>query len=345
MSSANQRAALGALDRVRPLVDGLHRNRSDAELAADLGAAWDAMEVVLRALVGGSTLAGTALVRDLRQHELLTLDQAHSLVNFHAARERAELPGYQVGATDVNAARSAVAEMDRALGGTGEHEGEHTGATGAGTAGAASTRPVVPGPTAAGTISPLPDPSRRSRAVSPLLIIALVALVLIAIPLGGWYLYANRPMSAARSMQEATQLYARGESDRARLAFAEIIRKDPELSLPHVYLARIARERNDINVAQQELQTAIRLAPESAVAQREMGSLMLATGNAELARRFYARAVELDPEDRVAQGFLGCALLRLGQVDVGQRFIQRAGPGEWSACVAAPPQGTLPAGV
>lgn len=330
MSAANRRAALGALDRVRPLVQGLHRNRSDAELVADLGASWDATEVVLRALLGGSTLAGPSLIRELRQRELLTLDQAHVLMNFHAAHDRAGIPGYQVGAVDVDAARTAVAELDRALGGTMEQA--------APSASAAATGANAPPLAVPGVPSPLPDQSSRSRSVSPVVILAVVALAVVALSAGGWYMFTNLPASTSRSMEEATQLYARGQADEARLAFVEIVRKEPELSLPHVYLARIARERNDITVAQQELQDAIRLDPESAIAQREMGSLMLATGNAELARRFYMRAVELDPEDRVAQGFLGCALLRLGQVDVGQRFIQRAGPGEWSSCVAAPVQ-------
>lgn len=342
MSSANRRAALGALDRVRPLVEGLHRNRPDAELATDLTAAWDATEVVVRALMGGSTLAGQALVREARQRELLTLDQAHALVNFHAARDRAELPGYQVAAADVDAARTAVAVLDGALGGTAEHvapgSGGAAGVPGGpgGPGGPGATQPMAAN-VRAPLPSPVPDAMSSSRSISPVIVIVLVALALVALPLGGWYLYANRPLSASRSVQEAAQLYARGERDRARLAFAEIVRKEPELALPHVYLARIAREQGDITVAQQELQTAIRLDPESAVAQREMGSLMLATGNAELARRFYRRAVELDPEDRAAQGFLGCALLRLGQVEVGQRFIQRAGPGEWSSCTAGQP--------
>ena len=339
MSAANRRAALGALDRVRPLVQGLHRNRSDAELVADLGASWDAPEVVFRALLGGSTLAGPALIREIRQRELLTLDQAHILMNFHAARDRADIPGYQVGAADVDAARAAVAELDRALGGTAEQAIP--------TANAATGSVNVPPSSAQGVPSPLPTPSSGSRSVSPVVILAVVALAVIVLSAGGWYMFTNLPASTSRSMEEATQLYARGQADEARLAFVDIVRKEPELSLPHVYLARIARERNDITVAQQELQDAIRLDPESAVAQREMGSLMLATGNAELARRFYMRAVELDPDDRAAQGFLGCALLRLGQLDVGQRFIQRAGPGEWSSCMAPPvqPPQPLPPGV
>ena len=336
MSAANRRAALGALDRVRPLVAGLTRDRTNDELAAGLTSAWDTTEVVLRALLGGSTVAGQSLVREVRQRELLTLEQAHALVNFHAARDRAELPGYEVAAGDVTAARQAVDELDRALGATADVAVVDAGTRPA----SAQTRaaPVVQ-PVDVGTAAP------PGRSVPALVIVAVAALLLIVLPIGGWWLWTHRA-GGDRNLQVATQLYASGDHERARMAFVEIAREAPQLALPHIYLGRIAREQNDVTVAQQELQTAIRLDPNSAVAQREMGSLMLATNNPELARRFYQRAVELDPTDRVAQGYLGCALLRVGRVDVGQRFIDRAGPGDWSACTPAAPAmpGPPPAG-
>ncbi|MHB1224063.1 MAG: tetratricopeptide repeat protein [Gemmatimonadaceae bacterium] len=339
MTSPNRRAALGALDRVRPLVAGLQRNRPNEELGAELGAAWAATEVVLRALLGGSTLAGQALVREVRQRELLTLEQAHALVNFHAARDRAELPGYEIAAADVAAARAAVDQLSAALDGV-------TVSPAANAPDVSAYRPASPNAAsgqefAAGGAAVTGAAPRR--AIPAGVIVALVALLLIAVPLGAWWLMSNRA-GGPRSMETATRLYAQGQRDQARVAFAEIARERPELALPHVYLARIAREQNDVAVAQQELQAAIRLDPDNATAQREMGNLMLATDNPELARRFYKRAVELDPSDRVAQGYRGCALMRLGQVDVGRRFMDRAGPGDWTACTPPPPGQPLPAG-
>lgn len=335
ITAPNRRAALGALDRVRPLVAGLQRNRPNEELGTELGAAWAGTEVVLRALLGGSTLAGQALVREVRQRELLTLEQAHALVNFHAARDRAELPGYEVAAADVSAARAAVDQLSAAL------DGVTVPPAPPATDGPAYRPPAPPAESAAGA-APITGTAPR-RAIPASVIVALVALLLIALPLGAWWLMSNRA-GGPRSMETATRLYAQGQRDQARIAFAEIARERPEMALPHVYLARIAREQNDVAVAQQELQAAIRLDPDNATAQREMGNLMLATGNPELARRFYSRAVELDPTDRVAQGYLGCALMRLGQVDVGRRFMDRAGPGDWTACTPLPPGQPLPVG-
>ncbi len=338
VTAPNRRAALGALDRVRPLVSGLQRNRPNEELGAELGAAWSATEVVLRALLGGSTLAGQALVREVRERELLTLEAAHALVDFRAAADRAELPGYSVAAADVSAARAAVDQLSAALDGV----TVPPPATGSGP-GQSYPTPLPHLPASA----PVDDPSSLigstpRRAIPASVIVAILALFLVVLPLGAWWLVTNR-VGGKRSMDAATQLYVQGQRDQARLAFAEIARKRPEMALPHVYLARIAREQNDITVAQQELQNAIRLDPESSIAQREMGNLMLATGNPELARRFYMRAIELDPADRAAQGYLGCALLRLGQFELGRRFIDRAGPGDWTVCTAAP-AGAQPAG-
>ena len=334
MSSANRRAALGALDRVRPLVSGLTRNRPNEELATDLARAWDQTEVALRALLGGTTDSGQSLVREVRQRELITLEQAHTLVNFHAARERALLPGHQVGAADVSAAREAVGALDAALGGT-----------------------VVTAPALETVSLPLASPSgpaaglppggapavatRRRRAV-PIALVVVVALLLILVPLGIWWWSANQPGSP-RSIAAAEQLYASGDRSQARLAWAEIARAEPELALPHVYLARIAREQGEVATAQQELTEAIRLEPNNGLALREMGGLMLATDNPELARRFYVRAVQANPQDRVAQGYLGCALVRLGRFDDGRRFLDRAGSGDWSACATQIPP-MLPSG-
>lgn len=334
MSSANRRAALGALDRVRPLVSGLTRNRSNQELAADLARAWDQTEVALRALLGGTSDSGQALVREVRQRELITIEQAHALVDFHAARDRALLPGHVVGAADVSAARGAIAALDAALGGT---------VSTAAPLDMAPLPPVSPsGPAAGLPPGAAPTVGTRRRAF-PLALVLVVALLLVAVPLGIWWWMANQPGSP-RSITAAEQLYASGNRSQARLAWAEIARAEPELALPHVYLARIAREQGEVATAQQELTEAIRLEPNNPLALREMGGLMLATNNPELARRFYVRAVEANPQDRVAQGYLGCALVRLGRYDEGRRFIDRAGSGDWSACAQQVPPMLPPGG-
>jgi Flp pilus assembly protein TadD len=91
-----------------------------------------------------------------------------------------------------------------------------------------------------------------------------------------------------------------------------------------------------MTLANEELQKALQLEPDNAIALREMGSYLLAGGNPELARRFYIRAVQADTADRAAMGWLGCSLMRLNRVDEAQRWMARAGAGDWNACT--PPQ-------
>ncbi len=336
MSSANRRAALGALDRVRPLVSALTRNRPNEELAADLVRAWEQTEVVLRALLGGTADAGQALIREVRQRELITIEEAHALVAFHAARDRALLPGHIVAGPDVQAARDAVAALDAALGGTVISAPPLETAPLPPASPAGSARPAAGYPGGAG-----PTVGTRRRRF-PIGVLVLVALLLIAVPLGVWW-YMSRPGSP-RSIAAAEQLYATGNRSQARLAWARIARAEPELALPHVYLARIAREQGEVETAQRELTEAIRLEPNNALALREMGGLMLATDNPELARRFYVRAVEANPGDRAALGYLGCALVRLQRYDEGRRFLDRAGSGDWSPCVQQIPSIPPPGG-
>lgn len=334
MSSANRRAALGALDRVRPLVSALTRNRPNEDLAADLVRAWEQTEVALRALLGGTADSGQVLIREVRQRELITIEQAHALVSFHAARDRAQLPGHQVVATDVAAARDAIGALDAALGGT---------VTSAAPLDTTSLPPASPsGPAAGLPPGAAPTVATRRRRF-PIGVVVLVALLLVAIPLGVWWYMSSRPGSPG-SISAAEQLYASGNRSQARLAWAQIARAEPELALPHVYLARIAREQGEVATAQQELTEAIRLEPNNALALREMGGLMLATSNPELARRFYVRAVEANPQDRAAQGYLGCALVRLQRYEEGRRFLDRAGGGDWSTCAQQIPPILPPTG-
>jgi Flp pilus assembly protein TadD len=112
----------------------------------------------------------------------------------------------------------------------------------------------------------------------------------------------------------------------------------------------MAREEGDAATAVRELQTAIQLEPQNELAQREMGSHLLAQATAQinsgnlpgalqslnLARSFFVRAVQLDPADKPAQGYLGCVLMRLGRVQEANNFMQRAGPGAWTSCTPLP---------
>jgi Tfp pilus assembly protein PilF len=119
----------------------------------------------------------------------------------------------------------------------------------------------------------------------------------------------------------------------------------PKLAIPHVFLARMARQDGDLPRAFNELKTAVTLEPASPVALREMGQYLLQANQPGQAVTWFTRALKEDASDRAAQGWMGCALVRQGQADIAARFFQRAGSGDWSACQQAAPQVMPPGAV
>ncbi len=342
MNAPNRRAALAALAPARPLVAALDASRDPEELAADVIELWSVMEAALRSLAGGSALAGRPLVRDLRQRELISLDQTHALLELLDARERLDRTDYRPSPQDLDAARAAYHSLDAGLS----------------AAPAAATAPAPPplSEPAAG-VEPAqpaePEPVRRppgARRFLPWIIAAVAAVALVVVAL---VVVLRRGEPA--DVRQGIAAYRAGDFVGAQAAFTEAARAHPDNVTAHVYLARLARERHDWAAAAQELQVAARADTASALVHRELGAFflargqdLLATGRPDLAqqqfdasRRYYVDAVRLDPTDASAQGYLGCALIKVGRPAEGMQWIQRAGPGGWSACVPppAPPPG------
>src|SRR3954463_1348921 len=115
MTASSQRAALDAVHSARPIVARLSAERHKEDLAADILEAWTAVETGLRSLIGGSTLAGQALIRELRQRHFLSLEQANALAEFNAARERSARTDYPPTEGDVNAVRDAFLKLEAGL--------------------------------------------------------------------------------------------------------------------------------------------------------------------------------------------------------------------------------------
>jgi Flp pilus assembly protein TadD len=322
---------MGALDRARPHVLRLRSDQPAEELSRDLVEAWTNTEVALRSLLGGSALGGPALIRALSVQGLLTLEQAHALVDFQAARSRAELPDYHPQGFDLEAARRGFAEIEQTLllaDGASTQMPEPAPPTPG-----KATAPAMAGATSTGQVA---AGSATRRGLPSWLVLFLAVLVLVTVAALGYWFMGSRGGGA---MAEGERLYAGGDRNAARMAFVQAAKADPENPLPHVYLGRIAREQGEFSIANQELATAIRLDPASPLALREMGSLMFATGNYPLARNFYVRAIQVNAADTMSLGYLGCTLTRMGRPADGERFLRRAGPGPWSNCLSPAPGG------
>jgi tetratricopeptide (TPR) repeat protein len=338
MSTGAQRAALDAVHSARPIVARLDVAKNSEDLAADLIEAWTAVETGLRSLIGGSSVTGQTLIRELRQRQLLSLEQANALAEFHAARERAARTDYKPTPGDVNAARDAFLKLEAGLmGGTSSFApGGNAVQTGAPPA-----RPTVPTTPLREYTEPAPAApvvvARRPAWQIPVL--ALIGLLVV----GGiaWYALAGRGGETA-SYRDGVTAYREGRREAAAGAFIKATKDAPNDPMPHVYLARMAREAGRLGTAQEEAVKAVSLGPTNAAALRELASVSFAQQNFDVARKFYIRALQADANDQLSQGYLGCSLVRLGRLDEGTRWIQRAGTGPWTAC--APPPGSGPAG-
>jgi tetratricopeptide (TPR) repeat protein len=320
MPTPAQREARAALDVARPAVARLDESRGSEDLAADLIEIWDAIETSLRALVGSTALGGHSLIREARQRQLIGFDQANGIAEFEAVHTRLQDVSYRPNASDVSSARNAFLKLDAAL------------IENAAAPSPFDSRPVQP-PAAAPTPAGEPVAVRTQARSRPRWLVPTIAVAVVAIlAIGGWLMFGPRGTSA---LNDGVAAYQRGQREVAISAFNKAVRENPKDALPHVYLARMAREVGNFSLASNELQLALEADPNSAVALREMGANLLQQGNAELARRFYVRAVQADPTDKTSQGYLGCALYRLGRTQEAQTFINRAGPGPWSSCVAS----------
>ena len=319
MSAAERRSALVALDGARPVIARLDENRDAEDLAADLIEGWSAVETALRSLVGGAAAGGQALIREARQRQLLTFEQANSLAEFHAAAERAHRTDYRPTSADVAAARDGFLKLETSL--------LSAEPAPAGRAATAVEPEIV-------TVEPAPVPvksERRGLGIPVWAVIALAVVVLGGLAAGGWYFFAGGQNDA---YVRGVQYYQRGQREAAAGEFNKAVRDDPNDPMPHVYLSRMAREMGNYPVALQEAQKAVELGQDNVAALREMGSYLMTVGNYDLARRFYVRAVSADTTDRASQGWLGCSLVKMGRIDDGMRWINRAGSGQWQSCVA-----------
>jgi hypothetical protein len=368
MISTNQRSAIAALDAVRPVVARLDLAGHPDDVAADVIESWGAVETALRSLLGGSSLAGQALVSEVRQRGLLDYAHAHALLGFLAARDRVSRTDYRPTDGDVDAARSGFQAIEAALGvGIGADTATYptVRVSGAGvgippappvtpswgpgtTAGATKAAPgtTAPGTTAPGTTAPgttaradAYEPTAGPRRRGPGLIVAVVLLLLLAG--AGYWAWARSGDPA--SFTAGVQQFTRGDRVAARRSFEQAATDRPKMALPHVYLARMARQDGDLPRAFNELKTAVTLEPENALAQREMGQYLLQAGHPEQAVKWFERALRIDGTDKVANGWMGCALQRQGNTELASRFFQRAGQGDWTPCQQAAP--TAPGGV
>ena len=323
MAGPAERSALAALDMARPVIARLDASRNSEDVAADLIESWSAVETALRSLVGGSSLGGQALIRELRQRQMLSFEQANSLAEYQAARDRAQSTNYRPSPADISAARDGFLKLESGLLAS---VNPPAASPVLATPSSAATRPMVSG-------DGIESAGRRRSFPLVLVGIALAALVLIG---GGTWWALSR--GGNDDVHAGVQLLNQGKREVARDVFKKAARDDPKSALPLVYLGRMFRDEQRYDSATAYLQAAIRRDPKSGAAFKEMAKLLFIEGNYDLARQFFVRTLTVSPSDREAAGYLGCTLMRTGRPNEAQTWFARAGQGDWSACAnTAPP--------
>ena len=344
-------SARAALDAARALF------ATAATEAPSPSSLWNAAQAVLQAAFSAPNATGHALIGEGRRLQAITLDDAHALVSLMEQAERAT-------PLDVATTPAAVwSALERAT-----EFGEHlerkavappivtrsdiaTVVTPSGITTIAAPPPnaVANAPRTSGKGPPLPPHAAAWQAAAPEAraaaarrrrrrwILAVGALLIT----GGvaWQVLQRQRAAKAVSYEQGVAEFAQGDYDAAARTLSTYALSHNNDARPLIYMARIERTRGNLGAAKYQLQKAIRLDPQNALAMRELGAALLASGDVQLARPFYVRAVELDPTDRVALGFLACTLHRLGREAESQRFADRAGAGDWTPCLGA----TIPA--
>jgi tetratricopeptide (TPR) repeat protein len=284
MSPQTNQAAIAALNGVRPVLTHFDSPRSAEDLAADIIDLWAGAESSLQALVGNSSLGGQQLVRAARQAELITLEQAHALLEFLAARDRANRTSYKPTQADGDAALDGFKALESAL--SGDAPGQA----------AASSIPAAPAYTPRGTHA-----TRAQPPASP-----------YAPPSPGPGGYRQPPAYAKRTAGPPTieqpppgsfttppSSYSGGGVGRSNveqaLAAAER-RRWPKLSLPILIGAAV--------VALFAVGVYFAFRDGSASESLNAGVDAMANGQRERARGEFAKAVKADPDDPKPHVFL-----------------------------------------
>lgn len=331
MNGSGQRAARTALDAARSSVEDLDRAASPEDAAACIIEAWSSIEQGLQALAGTRALVGQPLLRELRQRELLSLGEAHTLVDLGALAERVRAVDYAPTTRDRELTHAGLDEALRVV--------ERGGKPGIGHVAATPTPARDDAtPSSAAPLPHLPTTTASSNLMGRAVVIVAALAVIGG---GGYAIYAMR--GRPDDLRRGRAAYAAGDRLTAVNAFQAAAGAHPALAEPHLYLGRIARESGNLTLANEELRRAVALEPDNYLTHRELASLLLLQQRPDLARTFYERAIRLKPEDRTSLGYMGCTLLLLGQAELANRFLARAGAGPWTTCVPPVPVAGAPA--
>jgi tetratricopeptide (TPR) repeat protein len=355
MSPQSTQAALASLNGARPVLAHFDKPRSAEDLAADIIDLWSGVEAALQTLVGNSSLTGQQLIRAARQAELITLDQAHALLEFLAARDRANRTSYKPTQADGDAAVDGFRSLEGALSGG--------GSTSAGARSAPSTpaqaaytprsRPAVtpppPAPPPSQPASPYAPPSSGGGYRQPPAYAGRKMAGPPTIEMPGAFMSEGRSVSADKTPPGPGGV-GRGQVEHA-LAVAQSRRRFPSLSWPvwaaiaavvilifggyllfgrgggssdNVTAGITAMKNGQLETARGEFAKAVKDDPRAATPHVFLARLARDQGDLATARAELDTALRLESGNANALREMGLVLFASRQYDLARRFFVRA---------------------
>ena len=125
---------------------------------------------------------------------------------------------------------------------------------------------------------------------------------------------------AAEELRRGYAHVARGDLERAEVAFQHALAFRPDLPEGHNGLGVVARLREDLAGARRRFERAVALAPDFAEGRANLGEALLAAGRSGDAEAELRRALAIDPDLADARQNLVRALIRRG-VDAGEAGV------------------------
>ena len=331
--SANQQSALAALHSVSPIAARLDRSRDGEDRAADILELWQGTETALRALMGGSALSGQALIRELRQREMISLGQAYALLEFLGARDRANRTTYHATDNDVAVAREGFRQLEGGLSAAAGAEetvpplpprpGDVAAAAAGGAAAGAgadgpqspyapggstysnysgSTSPYAPGASRGGSGQQPPPAPDYTAPVEPTPTYAMSGSPIMQ---NLWFIVALVVIVLGAIGGYA--MYARRGNPTKDLAEATTMMQTGKREAARGEFSRIARDN-----------------PELATPHVFLARLAREDGDITTARRELETAIRLEPKNPKALREMGLILFSTGDYEIARRFFVRA---------------------
>jgi tetratricopeptide (TPR) repeat protein len=300
----------GLIMRVANAVDRSLRKMLRDDETADLS-------LRLKALAPDE-LRTDAVLAELRRNERLPMDLAAGIHELLEARRRLERGGEPNDADGGRAVR--VADLLA-------REIQRMGVPAA----PAPVSPVRPPDDSLDDVPEVYQRRARRAEVPPIAWISAALVIALLVIAGVWYVGQRGPSQ----IDQGIALFQSGQYAEAAQYFFRHAQENPDELEPHLYLARIHRRMERPELAADALREAERIAPQDPAVHRELGFLLLETGQAEVAVRRFEYAIELDEESSEAWVGLVRALRASGREAEVNRAISDA-PAEVRALLSRP---------